>query len=101
MRVHPLAAVLLAVALDDLDPATERRGHRELVDDLAGRVTVLGADDRRGIASPFAVVDGVAAALPGFASAPAELLDVEALLAGERTSRRVTVFARSIENERR
>lgn len=101
MRVHPLAAVLLAVALDGLDPTAERREHRRLVSDLAGRATVLGADDRRGIASPFAVVDGVAETLPGFASAPAELLDVSALLAGRRTSRRVTVLARTTEKERR
>lgn len=101
MRVHPLAAVLLAIALDGLDPAAERRAHRHLVDDLAGRVTVLGADDRRAIASPFAVVDGSGASVAGFASAPAELLDVESLLAGGRTSRRVTLLARTTENEGR
>ena len=100
IRPHPLAAILLSVALDRDNAMAVVAARRELAARvlLASDVLPLGLDSRRGVASPIIPCDPDddvhEALLPaGVGCSHSSVLDIESIASGWPTSLRVPVLS--------
>ncbi|CAN5333688.1 hypothetical protein BH11ACT4_BH11ACT4_13060 [soil metagenome] len=99
IRPHPLAAILLAVALERDDASKLIDARHRLATHLRDttRLTLLGVDGRRRVASSSIPVDPADPALPTVSDhlrvGSADLFDIDSVLTGRPTSRRVALIA--------
>lgn len=100
LRVHPIAAVLIAQALTRVDPSAVIMGRRHLVADLllTTALPLLGADSRRGVAThsvPVSLDDIAGEPLPsGVAVRQHSVHDIRSELSGTSRMRTATLLSR-------
>lgn len=107
IRPHPLAAIMLAVALEQDEPSTLIEARRRLAQRLRGStgIRLVGVDDRRRVATtsiPIAT-DGID--LPPVSDdltvRYADVLDIDSVLDGRTISRRFALVADAMRHEGR
>ncbi|MEY9951022.1 DegT/DnrJ/EryC1/StrS family aminotransferase [Leifsonia sp. EB34] len=101
IRPHPIAAILLNAALNADEPGAIIAAHRALSAQLAAAgIQALGADERRGVAFPSAVLSAsepgaasVRMSLAGVSVTRERVLDIQAVANGRADARTVLFVA--------